>query len=87
MPKKIIQKARQVDGMQFDGSDESAERIVEWVDSLHGNCWWSKSNLAVSTDAGLYYVELGGWVIRDEDFEFRVITEKEFNEQFEVEDA
>lgn len=85
--KKLISKPRQYDGMQFDGTDKSAQDIIDWVLSFNGNAWWGKGFLMVNTDSALSEIKPSFWIVRDEEVEFRVYTDKEASERFdEVDD-
>lgn len=83
MPKKITQKARQLDGMQYSGEYDSMMAVIDWVRSLQGTAWQANGHFVISTDLCHHTVNPRYWVIRDADVEFRVLTEEEFNEQFE----
>lgn len=84
--KKIIQKARKLDGMQYTGGYDSMMSVIEWVRSLQGTVWQANGHFVIITDLCYHTVNPNFWVIRDENVEFRVLTEEEFNEQFEESD-
>jgi hypothetical protein len=81
---RYVKKPMEVEAVQFDGSPESAERIVRWVEDNDGLATYSGSgSVLVRTLEGDMQAPAGWWIIRGIDGEFYPCRDDIFHNSYD----
>lgn len=86
-PAKFQTRQQHVEAVQFDGTNECAERIVNWSDEfLTDGGDFPMPRIIVETPEGRFVAVYGDWIIRDSGG-FWVCDDETFQRKFEPEAA